>query len=124
VPPLITLIIAVYNRAVYLPYTLDSILSQTYREFEVVIWDDGSTDNSVAIATAYAAKDKRIRVICAPHQGQTLSLRSAIALTNTPYFGWVDSDDLLAPTALADTVAIPPGCGPCLHELRSYRRRR
>lgn len=104
--PSISLIIPVYNRADYLPAAIASILAQTHPNFELLIWDDGSSDDSVAIATHYAQQDKRIRVVAAVHQGQTLSLISAIAQTTAPYVGWVDSDDLLAPTALADTLAI------------------
>ena len=102
----ISLITPVYNRAEYLPLTLDRILAQTQPNFELLIWDDGSTDNSLQIAQSYAFTDDRIHVIAAPHQGISLSLTSAIASTTFPYLGWVDSDDLLAPTALAETAAI------------------
>jgi glycosyltransferase involved in cell wall biosynthesis len=72
----------------------------------LLIWDDGSTDDSVDIATHYAQQDKRLRLVAAPHQGQTRSLKQAIAQTTAPYLGWVDSDDLLAPTALEETVTL------------------
>lgn len=104
--PPISLVVPVYNRAVFLTHTLDSIIAQTHSDFELLIWDDGSTDTSVEIATHYAQQDKRIRVIAAAHQGQTLSLKGAISQTTAPYVGWVDSDDLLAPTALEDIIAI------------------
>ena len=104
--PSIALIVTVHNRADFLPFTLDSILAQTHSDFELLIWDDGSTDDSVAIARHYALKDDRIRVIAAAHQGIAPTLKSAIAATTGTYLGWVDSDDLLAPTALAETVAI------------------
>ncbi|WP_315889739.1 glycosyltransferase family 2 protein [Kovacikia minuta] len=80
VPSPISLIVTVYNRAAYLPLTLDRILAQTQPNFELLIWDDGSTDNSLQIAQSYAFTDDRIRVISAPHQGISLSLKSAIAL--------------------------------------------
>ncbi|GAQ00080.1 glycosyltransferase family 2 protein [Leptolyngbya sp. NIES-2104] len=102
----ISLITTVYNRDRYLAQTLDSILAQTYPHFELLIWDDGSTDNSIDIAHDYAQRDDRIRVMQSPHnQGFPQSIKAAIAATTAPYFGWVDSDDLLAPTALAETVA-------------------
>ncbi|MGI0489916.1 glycosyltransferase family 2 protein, partial [Pantanalinema rosaneae CENA516] len=75
----ISLITTVYNRATYLPVTLDRILAQTHHDFELLIWDDGSTDDSLEIAQAYAQKDDRIRVIAAPHQGIAPSLKGAIA---------------------------------------------
>jgi glycosyltransferase involved in cell wall biosynthesis len=104
--PAISLIVTVYNRAHYLSLTLDSILAQTYADFELLIWDDGSDDHSVAVAQAYARRDDRIRIVAASHQGFPGSIRDAVARTTAPYVGWVDSDDLLAPTALAETIAV------------------
>lgn len=101
-----SLVIPVYNRAAYLPNAIESILAQTHTDFELLLWDDGSTDDSVAIATHYAQQDKRLRVVAATHQGTAPTLKAAIAQTTAPYVGWVDSDDLLAPTALAETIAI------------------
>ena len=105
--PLISLITTVYNRLPFLAQTLDSILAQTYPHFELLIWDDGSTDDSVEIAQHYACLDPRVHVIAVPrNQGLSVSLRAAIATTSGQYLGWVDSDDLLAPTALEATVAV------------------
>ncbi len=106
-PPRISLVTTVYNRSPFLAQTLESILAQTYRNFELLIWDDGSTDNSVEIAQHYARIDPRVHVIAFPkNQGLSVSLRAAIAATSGQYLGWVDSDDLLAPTALEATVAV------------------
>ncbi|MFP4104117.1 glycosyltransferase family 2 protein, partial [Coleofasciculus sp.] len=102
----ISLVITTYNRERYLGAAIDSILAQTWGDFEVIVWDDGSTDGSVAIAQDYAKRDPRVRVIAAEHQGRGISLKCAIAQTTGSYIGWVDSDDRLAPTALAETVAI------------------
>jgi glycosyltransferase involved in cell wall biosynthesis len=102
----ISLIVTVYNRSAFLAATIDSILAQTYGDFELLIWDDGSTDNSVAIAQRYANQDERIRVVLAANQGVTAALKAAIAMTTASYLGWVDSDDLLAPTALEETIAV------------------
>jgi glycosyltransferase involved in cell wall biosynthesis len=66
-PPLISLVTTVYNRACFLAQTIDSILSQTYRDFELLIWDDGSTDNSIEIAQHYARQDSRIHLLASPH---------------------------------------------------------
>jgi len=102
----ISLVITTYNRERYLGAAIDSILAQTWGDFELIVWDDGSTDGSVAIAQDYAKRDPRVRVIAAEHQGRGISLKRAIAQTTGSYIGWVDSDDRLAPTALAETVAI------------------
>jgi glycosyltransferase involved in cell wall biosynthesis len=104
--PLISIVIAIYNRQDYLPMAIDSVLSQTYPNFELILWDDESTDDSLAVAHDYAKRDARVRVVAAPHQGYSHSLAGAFALTRGTYLGWVDSDDRLAPTALAETAAI------------------
>jgi glycosyltransferase involved in cell wall biosynthesis len=105
-PNIVSLVMTVYNRENYLSQALDSILTQTYPHWHLTIWDDGSTDTSPAIAFAYAQLDPRIQFIPGQHAGQTRALKAATASTNYPYFGWVDSDDLLAPSALASTVNI------------------
>jgi glycosyltransferase involved in cell wall biosynthesis len=105
-PPKISLVIPVYNREDYLGDAIATILSQTYKDFELLIWDDGSCDSSVAIAREYASGDRRIRIIEGQHQGQTLALKAAITLTTGQYLGWVDSDDLLELTALEETAII------------------
>lgn len=104
--PLVSLVITVYNRERYLSDAIESILTQTYSDFELLIWDDGSTDDSVKIAQHYAMQDKRIRLIAAPHQGRAPVLKAALAEVTGAYVGWVDSDDLLAQTALAETVSV------------------
>ncbi|AFY41378.1 CHAT domain-containing protein [Nostoc sp. PCC 7107] len=106
-PPVISLIITVYNRENYLRLAIESVLSQTRQDFELLIWDDGSTDNSLEIAREYEKCDRRVRVIsCQDNIGATRALKAAIAQTSGRYIGWVDSDDLLAPTALAETAAV------------------
>ncbi|MBE9226312.1 CHAT domain-containing protein [Phormidium sp. LEGE 05292] len=102
----ISLVIITYNREHYLSAAIESVLAQTKHDFELLIWDDGSTDNSVEIAQNYAKNDRRIRVIAGKHQGETLSRKAAISQTTGEYLGWVDSDDLLAPTALEETASV------------------
>jgi len=104
--PLISLVMTVYNRERYLSAAIESALTQTYPNFELIIWDDGSIDDSIEIAQFYAAQDQRIRVIAAPHQGRSPALKAAMATIQGDYTGWVDSDDLLANRALEETVAV------------------
>jgi filamentous hemagglutinin family protein len=104
--PSISIVILSYNRERYLRDTIESVLAQTYTDFELMIWDDGSTDRSAAIAQHYARQDARIRVVAAAHQGKTVARKASIAATTGEYLGWVDSDDLLAPTALEKTAAV------------------
>jgi glycosyltransferase involved in cell wall biosynthesis len=105
-PPQISIIIANYNRENYLQEAIASVLTQTWQDFELLIWDDGSTDNSVAVAQQYGKHDKRVRVVASTHQGIATAPNRAIAQTKGAYIGLLDSDDLLAPTALEETVAI------------------
>lgn len=102
----ISIVITVYNRERYLSKAIESVLAQTRKDFELLIWDDGSTDRSVEIARSYAADDRRIRVVAAQHSGQGRALKAAIAATTGVYIGQVDSDDFLAPTALEETAAV------------------
>jgi glycosyltransferase involved in cell wall biosynthesis len=103
---LISIITTTYNREQYLSAAIESILAQTYPYFELILWDDGSTDSSVAIARKYAQQDPRIQVIAAPHQGRGIALKNAHAACKGTYIGWLDSDDLLAPTAIEETAAV------------------
>ncbi|QHG19441.1 CHAT domain-containing protein [Nostoc sp. ATCC 53789] len=105
-PPLISIVIVNYNRESYLGVAIASVLAQTWQDFELLIWDDGSTDGSVAIANAYAQQDRRVRVVEAQHQGVSAACKIAIAQTSGSYIGIVDSDDILAPTALAQTATV------------------
>jgi filamentous hemagglutinin family protein len=104
--PLVSLIITTYNRESYLGAAIASVLNQTFTDFELLLWDDGSTDRSLEIARQFAQQDHRIRVIAAPHQGRVAALRAAIGKSRGQYLGWVDSDDFLHPAALAETVAV------------------
>lgn len=103
---LVSLIITVYNRQQYLAATIESILAQTFTDFELIIWDDGSTDNTLAIATNYAQRDSRIKVFSDSNEGQGKALVKAIEQARGKYLGTVDSDDLLHPEALAKTSTV------------------
>jgi glycosyltransferase involved in cell wall biosynthesis len=104
--PLVSIVVTTYNRAEYIKTALDTILAQTYGEWELIIYDDGSTDDSRAIIADYTAKDVRIRCVFAHHKGRAASLRSAIGMTRGKYLGWVDSDDWIDLECLSKTVAV------------------
>lgn len=104
--PKISIVIPVYNRKHYVGATIESVLNQTMSDFELLVWDDGSTDGSLDIAYHYAGVDQRVRVIAAQHQGVAPAVKAAFAATIGTYIGLVDSDDLLAATALEETAAI------------------
>ncbi|MFN6478929.1 CHAT domain-containing protein [Nostoc sp. DedQUE07] len=104
--PLISIVIVNYNRESYLQEAIASVLAQTWQNFELLIWDNGSTDGSVAIARAYTQQDGRVRVVEADNQGVAAACKAAIAQTSGTYIGILDNDDILAPTALAQTATV------------------
>ena len=104
--PAISLVMATYNRADYVGPAIRSVLAQTRPDFELIVWDDGSTDDTLAAAREAAGSDPRVRVVAGEHAGFTKTLNRAAREAAGSYFGWVDSDDALAPTALAETAAV------------------
>lgn len=85
--------VPVYNVAEYLPQCLDSILNQTFQDFEVILVDDGSTDNSFEICQEYVAKDSRFRLIHQKNKGLAGARNTIIKNVKTEYIAWLDSDD-------------------------------
>lgn len=88
-----TAAICVYNTEKYLPECIDSILAQSYKNFELLIIDDGSTDKSGSICDEYAKNDSRIRVIHTENQGVFLARKTAFENARGDYFIVFDSDD-------------------------------
>ncbi len=104
--PAISLIMTVRDGARYIANALDSARAQTFADWELIVWDDGSTDNTLAIARAHAADDPRIRVFAGEPHGRRAALVDAHAQARGTYLGWLDADDSLAPEALARTHAV------------------
>ncbi|MFI3321497.1 MAG: glycosyltransferase family A protein [Rikenellaceae bacterium] len=94
--PLISVITPVYNMEEFLGETLDSILSSDYPNFEVVVVDDGSSDNSYQIAKQYAAKDGRVRAFTQKNGGVCVARNFAIENARGEFILPVDSDDLIS----------------------------
>ena len=93
--PLISIIVPVYNVEKYLKKCLDSILSQTYKNFEVIIVNDGSPDNSQKIIDEYKKKDKRIIVLEKENGGLSSARNYGIEHANGKYISFVDADDYI-----------------------------
>ena len=98
--PKISVIVPVYNVEKYLHECVDSILTQTFTDFELILVNDGSQDNSGAICDEYAIKDERITVIHQKNQGQAAARNNAIAIAQGEWIHFVDSDDLIHPQML------------------------
>ena len=103
--PLVSVIVPVYKVEQYLEECLDSLLAQTYTNWEAICIDDGSPDNSIAILERYAAADKRFRVYRQQNAGLGAARNAAFARMNGDWMLCLDSDDSLAPNALQELVA-------------------
>ena len=95
--PLISVIVPIYNVAPYLHECIDSIINQTYKNIEVILVDDGSTDNSGKICDEYAKKDRRMVVIHQENQGVNLARTNGLNIAKGDYIGYVDGDDWIEP---------------------------
>src|SRR5947207_2234767 len=102
-PPQVTVLMTVYNGERYLRPAMESILGQTFTDFEFLIIDDGSTDSSVAIIRSY--HDPRIRLYVEPHRGFVSTLNRGLALARGRYIARMDADDLSDDRRLAVQVA-------------------
>lgn len=94
---MISIIVPVYNVENYLQATLDSILNSTYQDFEIILVDDGSTDDSGQICDQYAGFDHRIHVIHQANAGISAARNAGLSRATGEYIGFVDSDDLIHP---------------------------
>lgn len=91
--------VPVYDVAAYLPACLDSLLAQRHRALEVVVVDDGSPDESGAIADGYAERDPRVRVVHTGNRGLGAARNEGLRHVTGEYVGFADSDDVVPPTA-------------------------
>ena len=104
--PLISVIVPVYNVAACLPRCLDSILSQTWKNLEILLVDDGSTDESGHICEQYSKKDTRIRVIHKENGGLSSARNTGLDRASGVYIGFVDSDDWIEPEMYAEMLEL------------------
>lgn len=90
---MVTIVLPVYNSELYLEKCLDSIINQTYRDFEVICVDDGSTDSSYKILSRYSAVDKRITIIESQHNNAGKARNIGMSVARGEYIIFLDSDD-------------------------------
>ena len=94
---LISVIVPIYNTAEYLRRCVDSLLSQTYENIEIVLIDDGSTDSSPEICDQYASEYSKIVVVHKKNGGLSSARNAGVAIAKGEYIGFVDSDDFVEP---------------------------
>lgn len=98
--PKISVIVPVYGVEQWLPACVESILAQTFADFELILVDDGSPDNCPALCDGYAAKDERVRVIHRENGGLSAARNTGLDAVAGEYICFVDSDDVIAPRYL------------------------
>lgn len=97
---MVSVILPVFNAEKFLSQCLDSILSQTYQEWELIAVDDGSKDGSIEILKSYEKRDNRIHIISKENEGVSIARNIALEQTHGDYIYFVDSDDIVMPEAL------------------------
>ena len=103
--PKVTVLMSVYNGEKYLSEAVESILAQTFRDFEFLIIDDGSTDSSPEMLSGYASRDSRVRIVRNDENvGLTRSLNKGLGLSRGEYIARMDADDVACPDRLACQV--------------------
>ena len=120
---LVSIIIPVYNTRQYVEKCLDSLLLQTYGNWEALCIDDGSADGSGEVLDAYAAKDARFRVFHQPNQGVAIARNKALQEARGAYLLFLDSDDWYVPTAVRQYVELLETTGAdlvCASALRCF----
>ena len=104
--PLVSVIVPVYNVEPYLRQCLDSIINQTYTSLEIILVDDGATDDCGSICDAYAARDARIRVFHQQNQGLSDARNAGMDAATADYLMFVDADDWIDPAMAEKMLAI------------------
>src|SRR5215468_11236673 len=103
--PRVSVVLPSYNHERFVARALDSVLAQTYDDLEIVITDDGSTDNSVEVLRAYQEKDSRIKLFVNRVNYQTHSVNNCIRHSSGEYLAMLSSDDEFSPAKLATQVS-------------------
>ena len=103
---LVSVIVPVYNVEKYLNKCLDSIVNQTYKNLEIILVNDGSTDNSGIICDEYALKDDRIKVIHKKNEGQAVARNCALDIITGEFIAFVDSDDFIKSNMIQTMIEV------------------
>src|SRR5258708_4364352 len=97
--PLVSILIPAYNAQKWIVATIESAIAQTWGRKEIIIVDDGSTDQTLAVARRFASKD--ILVVTQKNQGASAARNHAFSLSQGDYIQWLDADDLLSANKIA-----------------------
>lgn len=119
--PLVSVVIPVYNVRRYLQQCLESAIAQTYRNLEIIIIDDGSTDGSGSICDQYAERDGRIHVIHSTNRGLASARNLGLENAQGQLISFLDSDDWIEPHAVETLVRTAQLTGSAIIDARSCR---
>lgn len=103
--PLVSVIIPSYNSAIFLPEAIDSVISQDYSNWELIIIDDGSTDETASLVSKYLSKDDRISYFFQTNQKMASARNSGIRLARGKYVAFLDADNIFLPDKLSKQVS-------------------
>jgi glycosyltransferase involved in cell wall biosynthesis len=110
--PLVSVIIPAYNAAAFIRHTLVSVLSQTYRNIEVIVVDDGSQDQTSRIVNSIAARDDRVTLLRQPNKGVAAARNLGIEKSKGEYISPIDADDIWYPQKIEKQVQYMQNAGP------------
>lgn len=120
--PTISVIVPVYKVEKYIHRCIDSILAQTFADFELLLVDDGSPDNCGAICEEYAAKDSRVRVLHQENKGQAAARNAAVTRAQGEYACFVDADDAVHPRMIEILYGAMKSTGSCISVCSALER--
>lgn len=107
--PKVSIIVPVYNKEKYLSDCIESLINQTYANLEIILVDDGSTDDSIAICDKYASVNDRVRVVHQTNAGPSAAWKAGFDISTGEYFSFVDSDDYVASSMVEEMVSLLSG---------------
>lgn len=110
--PKVSILIPAYNAETWIADTIRSAIGQTWEPKEIIVVDDGSTDQTLAVARQFESEN--VRVVTQPNQGAAAARNNALSLSSGDYVQWLDADDILAPDKIALQLA---GVGPEEHRI-------
>jgi glycosyltransferase involved in cell wall biosynthesis len=102
--PLVSIIVPVYNAELYIPQCIESILAQTYKNIEIILINDGSTDQSKKILESFGANDQRVKVVNKVNAGVSKARNTGIVMAEGEYITFVDADDTLDVNAVTTMI--------------------
>src|SRR4051812_39209032 len=104
--PVVSIIMPAYNVAPYIGDAIRSALAQTYTDFELIVVDDGSKDDTAALAREFARTDRRVRLVQQANRGLAGARNTALRAATGEFFALLDSDDIWEPSFLAEQLAV------------------